>query len=211
MKRLFPVLVLFLLVQCAPKHKPDFYFPLSKGNEWTFSGNIKKIIVNKIDKDKNGKLVFTLIYHDSTNTPLWEEELVKNKNQLFWSVFDPQIGLLPKTSFSPPIPVTPFSDKIGEHLDFTSIESRNDSLNTELEISLAYEIDAIEDIKTPAGTFLQCIKMRTTFSYTSPTLKPMFAGISFWWFAKGIGPVRYYNANGHGDLLAATIDGVMIP
>ncbi|RPI02016.1 MAG: hypothetical protein EHM72_05205 [Calditrichaeota bacterium] len=166
----------------------------------------------KVDEiiKSGGEETVTLSFVDSLQVVLWKEKYKIVKNQLRWYSFEPQSTLLPQVNFDPPLLFAPFSDESGELMRIISIETQTDTVKTENEITVDYQIQNIEDVKTQAGIFPDCIKMKLTFTYPQSVQRPLFVGEHYWWFAPGIGPVKYDLPTAFGELIEMNVSHLIL-
>ncbi|NOY59671.1 MAG: hypothetical protein GXO75_12195 [Calditrichaeota bacterium] len=204
------VLLAAFLARCSKEFSSTDYYPMKKDYTWVYSGHTSKIRITD-ENDLAGGTQFTLTYYDSLGEESWQEVFVQKENGLYWRSFISRITLPANITFNPPLPITPMSEKIGAVERVESTESRNDSTTTTLRIRVENEIDAIEDVVVAAGKFSNCIRVKMTIIYTEPTERPLFAGTSYWWFARGVGPVKFLTAATGGELEGATLGNRKIP
>lgn len=181
------------------KHHPTAYFPVQVGNVWIFDGDISKMEITSIAPNEQGDIV-TMSYYDSSDALLWKEKYIHLKDQLYFKSFDPNTSILPQVLFDPALPLAPFSSKPGHKIMLEGKETHLDSIPSETQIALTYEIESIEDVTVPAGTFRNCIKMKINVEYPQFALKPFFIGDQYWWFAPMVGPVKYDLPSAYGEL-----------
>ena len=181
------------------KHHPTAYFPIQVGNVWVFDGDIQKMEITGIRKGEQNDFV-TMSYYDSNNVLLWKEHYLHAKDQLFFESFEPNTKILPRVLFDPALPLAPFSSKPGHKIVIEGKETNIDSINSEMQIIVTYEIENVEDVTVPAGTFRNCIKMKINVEYPQFGLKPFFIGDQYWWFAPMVGPVKYDLPSAYGEL-----------
>jgi len=201
----FLVIFVFIIasLSCSSEETQFFplhYFPVSEDNSWSFSGSISQIKIKSVKEEKNTKLV-TLNYTDSLSILLWQEDYEIKDEHMYWKNFEPSVLLIPDISFEPPLPITPFSKKMGATKRLTTTEMQKDSLTRECSVQVDYEIMAVETVTTPAGTFSDCIKVKMSFKYLEMTATPYFLGDHIWWYAEGVGPVRYELPTEEGELV----------
>lgn len=203
--RILYVLLLLLIVSsftCTNrrnKHKPTTYYPVQAGNTWKFNGDISKMEITSITEGTTGKIV-AMSFYDTTDVFLWREKYLYLKDQLYFESFEPHTTILPKVLFDPALPLAPFSSKLGNKIVLEGKETHVDSVKSDMQILVTYEIEAIEDVLVPAGEFKNCIKMRINIEYTQFALRPFFIGEQFWWFAPMVGPVKYDLPSAYGEL-----------
>ena len=198
--------VFFLLnFNCGESHfQPLYYFPIKTGHSWTFDGDIYKMEILEIPNQPGDKIV-TFAYYDTLSTILWKEEYTLLKNQIFLQSFEPSLSVLPTVTFEPALPFAPISGKVGQKQLIKSIETQTDTLVHTTAIEVEYLIESIEDVKVPAGTFLDCIKMKINFLYPPTPYRPLFFGEQYWWFAPLIGPVKYDLPSAQGELVSMNV------
>ncbi len=172
---------------------------LSLENEVTkhFSGILGYTSINKIE----GKNAFRMEMSDSSDQYRGYAHLVRDDDQVFMHLFDPQIPSIPAFRFDPPLPVGPFSDSIGEQNCIKSVETRLDSTQSAHRIQLCYYIESIDRIKIPAGEFQDCIRMRVDYVYLDHPKRPYLEGQYVQCFARNVGLVRYSFNGQNGELL----------
>lgn len=201
----FIVLILMLFfMDCSTRRnrfKPTDYFPVQSGYKWIFNGEIHTLEITDVSSRAGDKIV-TFGYFDSLNVKLWQEKYSLLKGQLFLQSFEPETDLLPQVSFEPALPFAPFSKKVGESKPFECIETQIlDTLITTTQIDVDYLIESIEDVRVPAGHFLNCIKVKINVRYPQTAKTPYFIGDQYWWFAPRLGPVKYDLPTAHGELI----------
>jgi hypothetical protein len=201
---IYLILLLFLstLITCTNrrnKHHPTSYFPVQAGNTWIFDGDISKMEITAITDGTLGRVV-SMSFYDSTDVFLWLEKYIHLKDQLYFESFEPQTIILPKVLFDPALPLAPFSSKPGHKISLEGKETHVDSVRSEMQILVTYEIEAIEDVIVPAGEFHNCIKMKINVEYTQFALRPFFIGEQYWWYAPMVGPVKYDLPSAYGEL-----------
>ena len=197
--------VFMLSITCAekqPAFKPIIYFPIQPGNTWQFSGSISKIEIS-VESSKDNE--FQMIYYDTLNTALWAERYVLQDSQIYWKTFEPNIELFPRISFSPPLPYAPISDKLEFSTNMLSTETQTDSSVRRSQIRIDYQIKRVESVMTPAAIFKDCLMMKISISYLDVTASPVFAGEHVWWYAKGVGPIKYELPSAEGELLSYNV------
>jgi len=203
LRKCLPLLLIsVLLAGCSNgrnKHNPITYFPVQPGNTWIFDGDIHKMEITAITAKEDNKLV-TMSVYDSLDVFLWKEKYIQIKDQLYLEAFEPGTFILPKVQFDPALPVAPFSAKPGHKIVLEGKETHIDSVKNEMQILVTFEIESIEDVIVPAGTFRNCIKMKINIEYTQFTLEPFFIGEQYWWFAPLVGPVKYDLPSAYGEL-----------
>ncbi len=204
------VLILLFFFGCSKDNSALEFYPVKKDNIWNYSGSMAKVQVIEEKKEDN-KINYILVYFDSLGIPIWKEKHVKIDGKLYWTTFSPQSPFLPEINFDPPLPSSPFSTKIGDKKTFESKETRIDSTVTTVKINVECEIESIENVELPVGLFPECIKLKMTISYPERVEKPYMEGTSYFWFARGIGPISYILPSGSGNILSAKIGNRDIP
>jgi hypothetical protein len=193
-----------LFMDCSSRRnrfQPTDYFPIRAGYTWIFNGEIHKMEITDITKEVGDKII-TFSYFDSLDVPLWQEKYNYIKNQIFLQSFEPMTQLLPRVSFEPPLPFAPISQKVGQNLPYPCFETQVlDSLVTTTKLEIDYLIEAVEDVRVPAGHFLNCIKMKINVKYPQNTKRPYFNGDQYWWFAPRVGPIKYDLPTASGELI----------
>ena len=182
------------------KFSPLNYFPLQLNNTWIFNGEIHTMKVTDAAKIGHERYI-TLTFYDSLDVALWSEKYHVVKDQLRWLSFEPATSLLPRVTFNPPLYGAPFSKEPGDTDSISSIETQTDSTETTTAITVDYQIQAVEDVETPAGKFPGCIKMKINFIYPTSALRPLFIGEHYWWFSPTAGPVKYDLPTAFGELV----------
>jgi len=210
------VLVLLLVVAfslvagCAKKFRSQEYLPLRDGYAWTFNGLVKRREVVGI-KDLGISTDFMVASYDTTGALVWQDVLRESEESIYWESFKPGIGVLPQVSFQPPIPFSPFSDKLGAKKAMTVTLVQQDSVISYYNVSVNYEIDSLDPVTVPAGHFENCIRVHFNIQYLQPVPRPYFAGDYFLWFAKGVGLVKYIMPGDRGDLVLAFLGDKTLP
>ena len=205
---MFLLITILGLLDCTNRNNrfnPISYFPVQQGNTWLFNGGIHKMHISEIVKDQ-GEQHVTFTYSDTSDVVLWKETYRLRKNQLYWQSFTPNTPVLPQVSFDPPLPFAPVATKEGHTLVLESIETQSDTVKRMTKITVEYEILSVEDVKVPAGTFLNCIKMKINVQYPQSVRRPFFIGEQYWWFAPMMGPIKYDLPSAVGELVKADFD-----
>lgn len=206
---IFLTLILFGCIERADKPAridPARYYPLNIGDEFIYSGKIRKeVTVNSIGD------LFTRAFIDSTGDLIkWEDFVKKDNNIRLKSRFAAGSGM-PAIYFEPPIPYAPWTSLVGDTLLFNTVEIRSDSINSHLRAQVKYEIMTVETVTTPSGNFHNCVKMRIFYKTLDETETGFFDGERLIWYAKNIGIVKYITPDGEGELLQANIAGQAVP
>ena len=183
------------------RFQPTYYFPIHEGNSWVFNGEIYKMEITDITKHVGDKIL-TFTYYDSLDVELWSEKYSLLKNQIFLQSFEPATKLLPTVTFEPALPFAPPSRKLGYKSSYECLETHTlDTLVTTNPVHIDYVVEAVEDVRVPAGTFLNCIKMKISIKYPQSVKRPYFIGDQYWWFAPLVGPVKYDLPSAVGELV----------
>ncbi len=206
---LFATFIL-ILSQCSEQYRPVDYYPVDIDNTWLYTGILSKVQVTEKEKKKN-QTEFIMVYFDSTGIPIWKEKHILRNNKLLWTTFSPQTPYIPEIRFDPPIPTAPFSDKLGDKKRIESTEVRLDSSITTVRVFVDYEVESIENVELPTGFFPECVKMKMTISYPDPVTEPYMAGTSYFWFARGVGPISFIMPSGQGSLISAKVGNKKVP
>jgi len=192
--------LLVLTISCGTKFVPSDYFPLKKGNSRIFSGPMGHVVVTE-QVEMGDSLQYILSFGDTLGNVAWQEKYVLIQGRVYWFEFAPKIPFLPEITFEPPIEISPISGRVGFKKIVDVIESRKDSANTAWRLQIEYEIESIEQVVVAASTFPNCIRMRISLAYHDPTDAPLMEGGNTYWFAKGVGIVKYVLPPGSGELL----------
>jgi len=182
------------------------YMPLHQWDNFQYSGPMGRAVVSGNIND-----LFTLTYYDKTDKILFWQDLLKNDRGIFWKNLVVRKKGQPPLSFEPALPFAPWSRVAGDTLLFSSAEIRGDSANTHMHIQIEYEIMGTEIVTVPAGTFMDCIKLRMSFKSLYNGEKELLSGDRYLWFAHDVGIVRYAFPDGAGELLSAKVDGKTYP
>jgi len=206
----FVSLILAFFSNCSKDYSALEFYPMKKDNIWNYSGSMAKVQVIEEEKEAN-KINYIVVYFDSIGVPIWKEKHVKIDGKLYWATFSPQSPFVPEINFDPPLPSSPFSIKLGDKKTIESVETRIDSTVTTAKINVEYEVESIENVELPIGLFPECIKLKMSISYPEEVEQPYMEGITYIWFARGIGPVSYIMPSGQGNLITAKIGNRDIP
>ncbi len=181
---------------CSREFKSADYWPVESGAYWEYDSPIKRIEVSDASGSP-GERVMTLSYMDSSGMILWRESIVTKQQGLFWQTMTTPTGTWPEIQFNPPLPITPQSDQPEALYTVYGHEKRGQD---SLLIHVTFQIDGFETVETPAGSFTDCLKMSMNYNYNSTSMPPLLAGRSVFWFARGIGLVRFQLPSGQGSL-----------
>jgi len=203
-------LILVFLFGCSKEDNSLEFYPVKINNTWNYTGPMAKVQVIEEQKEKN-KINYIIVYFDSLGIPIWKEKHVKIENKLYWTTFSPQSPFVPEIHFDPPLPSSPFSTKLGDKKTIVCKETRIDTTVSTATINVQYEIESIENVELPIGLFPECVKLKMTISYPEMVEKPYMQGTSYFWFARGIGPISYILPSGRGNILSARIGNRDIP
>ena len=202
--------LLIISLDCEKRFQGTDYYPLKMGNNYEYSGSMgKSAVTNEIGDEK--EKVYVISFYDQTGNIAWTEEFVAKEGKVFLRSFNPAKPVMPTFSFFPPLPFTPVSNKVGDKEVFQISEYHADSSVVNLRVKVDYAIEGIEDLSVPAGNFKKCIKMRITYTYLDTTSFKFMEGDNWWWYAKGVGMVKYQVMGGSGELLSAKIGDKSYP
>lgn len=178
--------ILAAVWSCEPSYDPRLYFPLHENNTYYFSGPLYVVKVAGTN-DVRGSTVWAVHYIDSTGRIYLAEEYVQDPGRgALWKSF--AAINLPKIVFDPPIPFAPPDTEVGASDTLTGMEVWGESMR--FRIKTVRTVEAIEDVSAPAGTFNDCVRVRVDHLYLDQPPVRVF-GTSRFWFAKGIGFVKY--------------------
>ncbi len=193
------LLLLFLLfyVSIVPTAEALKYYPTDVGNTWVLEnedGTERVTYTIKASEERfNGREIAlfkrtaeTVGTDDTTGEVYFvhfDDEGVKLHKVVaeLGSVFGTATAIL-----SPPVVFLPASMQLGVSWEFT-LESEV-ILTGPVSLTNVYEVVAVEDIVTPAGTFENCLKVRLD-SRTVSTLS-VSRSTSYQWLAPNLGIVR---------------------
>jgi hypothetical protein len=194
--------IMIMCWSCASNFAPGDYYPLRKGAFQIYSGPVGKVqIIDELPGESG--TFYTASFGDTLGSIFWTEKYVSKEGQIFWENFQSEIAYVPSISFDPPIEIAPISDQVGTNKSVETKASQEDSTLIVRRIRVDYEIEAIEDVKVSAGAFGGCIRMRTNITYLDATDQPLLEGNNIWWFARGVGIVKYVTASGEGELISS--------
>ncbi len=192
------IMLLFIgFCMCESSFQPAQYLSLYNKTTKHFSGVLGYTSINEWD-EKDG---FCMVLSDSSSQYDGYAQFSRDDDQVFLHSFDPRIPSVPSFQFDPPLPVGPFSGTVGDQTCLESIETRVDSTKRTHRIKVCYTIESNDRVDVPAGEFQSCIRMRMDYVYIDHPDRPFLEGQYLYWFAKGVGLVRY-SLNGQiGELL----------
>lgn len=200
-----------LIPGCSdPSFNGADYNSFALGNEYHYSGVSMKVSVDSTRKVEGG-WEFTVVYRDSSGAPLIREVYLKKAKNIWWKEFDASELGWPRLTFDPPIIASPFSDQAGRIHIHEGYEIRRDARMTKLRIRVESVIEGLEDVRVSAGSFPACLHEKVTYSYLDSTDTPFLGGEAHWWFARGVGAVKFRMPDGSGELLSAKIHGGILP
>jgi len=198
-------LILFFLSGCGKKFEGGNYFPLTAGNLYEYSGMLGKSKVTQTAGDEKIEIYTLSYYDDAGDFIIYTEEYVVEKGLVFKRGFPPSAKEFTSYSFSPPLLFSPFSDQTGAERTVQSTEYRSNKIQEIFQIKVDYRIEKIEDVSVKAGFFSDCIKMRMDFTYLDTTSVRYMHGDNHFWYARGVGMVKYQTFGGSGELIQAKI------
>ncbi|MCS4304857.1 hypothetical protein [Chryseobacterium sp. BIGb0232] len=187
------------------------YNPLEKDNFWLYLKN---------NKTKLSHLVVDDVFFNGVNLQKVESSdgstvLLEYKNGLSTHVIKKKAG---KMVYSPPLTLSPKVVAIGGVYGYTSkVIFSIFNLNFNFgEINGSSTLLGFEDVEVPAGTFKQCLKIKSTASKKG--LFPINHSLIIW-FAKGVGEVKCefstkiagVNTHVKKELLEAVVAGKKFP
>jgi len=186
------------------------YSSFRQGNEYVYSHAHLKSVVQS-EKETPEGIEYVVVSLDSAGNELMREVYIKQGNRLLWKELDgTAMGML-RYSYDPPLWAVPFSDQMGKTDSYVSQEARSDAQKTRLRIRVDTVIENIEAVRVAAGNFPACIKVKSTITYLDSTSSPFIQGDARWWYARGMGVVKYQTPEGDGELVSAKIDGRILP
>jgi len=206
------ILASLLFVSCIQKIErpsridPSRYFPLNVGDEYIYTGAVRKVVTsNDIEH------LFTRTFLDSTGNMIRREDVVRTDNGIMLKSRFTVSSRIPIINFDPPLPYSPWTNLIGDTLLAKTVEIRADSINSHLRAQVQYETMAIDTVRTPSGSFPDCIKIRMIYRLLDKAESSFIDGESVFWFARDIGIVKYKTPMESGELLQATVAGKTYP
>ncbi|RJP77192.1 MAG: hypothetical protein C4524_08695 [Candidatus Zixiibacteriota bacterium] len=202
-------LALALLAGCGkrtPQFNPGDYVSYQPGNMYVYTGMMGYAEV-KSRLPIEGGTQFVVVDKDSAGREIARETYVQKDGRLYWQTFDGTGQGMLSYTFDPPLPASPFSGTPGEKAFQEGVEIRSDSAGTRLRYRVDMEILPPEDVAAPAGEFPACARMKAVITYLDPTNAPFINGEAEWWYAPGVGVVKYRAAGTEGMLEQASING----
>lgn len=183
------------------------YFPVVLGTTWTFSGPYGRVVlVDSSTQLREGRgdvpSEFRLVFNEDYSGPRLQETFVVSEDQIYWTGFI--LPNLPTIRFDPPLPLLPPSSQVGDSLVVDAEEQWRDSVEYSFAVRSVVTVVAVEDVSVPAGNFEECIRVRQAIFYEDSSVPHLFTSIEFW-YAQGIGWVKYDSEVGSGELLTAMI------
>lgn len=194
------------------------YFPLGQGDTWTYWEEDNELTVKTITgtENINGVDAARIIDEDGDYT-LWT-----NSNGLVWYK-EYEADDIPgcgwrQLVFSPPVQTSDPVVSVGSVYASASTLTETDCTGSSSAASVSYEFrfDGTEDVTVPAGTFMNCLRIKGFLSIDgTPEANEMTI-----WLAKGIGQVKFISIvrqNGvtvetfTEDLVSAVVGGVSYP
>ena len=195
---LTPLLVLSLVCSFALTATAQNHYPIEVGNTWTLDtadGTEQRRYTITGTEDYNGLEVYVLKIDTET---LGTSVIVPD--QYFITVDDTGLTLhqsltdegtfgFAEINYDPPTFFFPSSPTLGQQWQITG--------ETELKLvgaasnTTSAEVVAIEDVVTPAGTFVDCAKIELSYKVTTAliTLRP----VEYIWLAPDVGPIKFAN------------------
>jgi len=206
------ILPIILLGGCIKKIErptridPSRYFPLNKGDEYLYSGPIRKVVTsNDID------LLFTRAFLDSTGNLVKREDVVIADDGVRLKSIFTLSDKIPTINFEPPLPYSPWTNLVGDTLLFNTVEIRSDSINSHLRVIVKFEVLSTDTLKMASGEFGNCIKLKMIYRTIDETESKFLDGVSYFWYVRDIGIVKYATPTISGELLQATVGGENYP
>lgn len=193
---------------CSKTFYPEDYLPIQIGNSWTYTGVVRTVSISDESETASGEL-YTLAFHDSSGKVLWREQYLHSQRQIFWAAYLPNNPLIPNISFQPPIPITPFSNKIGDVLSLQFLERRDDG--NAVRAKVTYQIENAGQVYSELGTFRESIKVHMQYQYVDFVELPVLQGNSFLWFAKDLGILHMQMPSNEGILIRAKLGEKEMP
>jgi hypothetical protein len=207
------VLVFLMLTGCGQqKFNPGDYLSYQIGNNYTYTGPMTVSVDTAIATSEG--VEYVMFDFDQDGKPLSKEVYLKKEGKAFWKGFDGGGMNIPIFKFEPPILASPFSNKVGEKYSAEGTEIRQDG--SRLRFQLNAEVMAVEEVKVPAGTFKDCLKIKSAYQYLDTTSSPLISGEASRWYAKGVGIVKIQMTNSANqvnvsELLAAKVGDKVFP
>ncbi len=194
--RMIALLSLTALLSCSREFKSTEYWPMNGGAWWEYNSPLHRMEVTDVTETPECR-VLTLTCLDSSQMVLWRESIETRPQGLFWQGLTTPGGYWPEIRFDPPLPLTPQSDQPEAIYTFYGLERRGDD---SIYVHVTFQIDGYETVETQAGSFSDCLKMSMKYDYSGTFLPPLLAGRSVFWFARGVGLVRFQMPSGQGRL-----------
>ena len=203
--RCLGIIIALSILGCSRKpFKGLSYVSFREGNQYQYSGMPIRWEVQRSMKTPRG-LEFAVMGRDSLGNELMQQHYLRQSGKLLWTGVDGEALGMVKFSFEPGLWACPFSDIVGQTLNYTSVEHRSDPNGTRLRISVDSMIEAVEDVQIQGGHFEKCIKVSAAVVYLDSTSSPFFSGQAVWWYAKGVGVVKSHMPEGDSELVFAKI------
>jgi hypothetical protein len=194
------------------------YFPLGQGDTWTYREEDEELTVKTISGTEkiNGVDAAKMIDEDG------DYQLWTNSNGLVWyKEYDaddiPGCGW-EQLIFNPPINASGPVVFVGSTYASNTTLTETDCTGSSATSSLSYEfsIEGIENVTVPAGTFINCLKIKGNLTVNGSTQTSEMTI----WLAKGLGEVKSINISKQNgsivntwtiDLVNAVVGGVSYP
>jgi len=185
---------------------PSRYFPLNVGDEFLYTGAIRKVITSK-----DIEHLFTRAFLDSTGDMIKREDYVISESGVRLNSIFTVSGKIPAIYFEPPLPYSPWTNLVGDTLLFNTVEIRGDSVNNHLRAQVKYEVLSVDTLIISSGIFENCIKIKMDYRTLDDIDTKFLDGQSLFWYARDIGIIKYSSPFGTGELLQATVGGINYP
>jgi hypothetical protein len=191
------------------------YYPLGQGDTWTYRNSegsrqdtvagtetIDGVQAVKVQRDDGSYI------------------LVTNTNGITqYKEYQQENGGWEQMVYSPPLSISSSEMSVGDRHTFRSTMTYSDSggFTDTATVSGETTLEGFEDVTVPAGTFSQCLKLKTTLTFTFPEGSFTIEVTVF--LAKGVGEVKNIDQSTDDgvvvtettELLSATVGGVSYP
>jgi hypothetical protein len=173
---------------CGTRNLDQQHLAIRLHSRWEFLSNILWIEVT--DSTRNRAVEYTLqIGIESRGIVVAGVQLVKER--LLLSSLDGSSMGYGSIRFDPPIPILPNSLNVGDSQTWETMETHYGDSNQRYKVRIRTTVLESSPVEAAYATFDDVLRIGIDYAYEDPSTTPFLAGESEWWFARGVGIIRY--------------------
>jgi len=177
-----------MLLGCGRKRLDQEYVAFRLHSRWEFAGEIRSIEVIEESSNEDTDYVVQVATR-SQRTLLANVSDIQGRLRLA-GLDASSLGHV-RIRFDPPIPILPQKLQVGDTEQWEAVEVREGDASWHCRVRLQTTILKPLPVAAYNSTFEDIIRVRVDYAYEEPSITPFLASESEWWFARGVGIVRY--------------------